>query len=352
MESESKGLLLQSPKGDFISYWTGIPIDILSLLIDYLDELKDVYKFLSDPYVKEKLCTDENNSVWENKFKRDFSEYIELDHIYYVKGKREQRRLTIMKKYLKEKEYLKFLLKDKKTNKKYILEFIINYGYEKLIKNLNIPIGKSIDYLFSNACCKGRLHIIKWLMDLGANIDYSEDPGILKNIKLICGSRNIQTIEYFRQMGYTMKEEGKCGLEQCIRVGDIKCADYFIKNGADINSVNFMDLDGCVRDNDFSMIQFIFNKGYNNLKCINSLLYTAIEYKNIDIVKFLLNYVDVHYNNEYFLLWAIDNENKELVKILIEKGANVELALKEASRQNHYGAFSSLYELYHSINYQ
>lgn len=347
MESGSKDPLLQSPKVDFISYWEEIPVDILSLLIDYLDELKDVYKFLSDLYVKEKLCRDENNRVWESKFKRDFSEYIILDELTL---KKYGDNMTIMKKYLSEREYFKYILKAINPTSTFIFSYIMETGFEKLFNKIdmtNIPRSSLNGYLIRSVSL-GYLHMIKILIKYGAIITD-------QCFHVACNG-NIAIVKFLHENGCDLKNQNTSEiLKNAILNDKMDIVEYLIKNGVNIKSVRISryELEECIKRNELSIIKFIYSNNiiidsdYNNNYLYDHLLYKAIQYHNINIFKILYQH-STNINKEELLCNAVREKDNLIVDLLIENGADILETLKYCLKNYDYHTFVLLSELYHS----
>lgn len=132
----------------------------------------------------------------------------------------------------------------------------------------NCPLSLAIEY--------NQTELEKLLIEKGADIDTCDDFG---TTALVCAIRN----------------------------GNVELAKQLIEKGADINTEHHSELD--------------FTQ--SSIKPINAACY----YGNNEIVKVLIeNNVDINGKDSYEhtpLYYAVENEQIETVKLLIEKGANV-----------------------------
>ena len=340
MESGPLGPLLQSPKVDLISYWKLVPIDILSLLLDYFDQSEDIYKFCSDLYIFEKICQNENNDVWKSKFQRDFSQDIKL-----IEGE------TIMGRYLGDKKYIEY----QKCHKKSLEVFLIEQGYEKYLEKIIdfsqlsfIELHKILAYsarfgylslmklyiknganpadLSFESLCRiienGHLHIFKYLLDYK---NFTENP------------RNMLSIKEYKERLLLFSIE-------CNRLNFVEfLLQYNPEITLDIPEIDFYLIIKVVERGYFLMLKYILDFKKNKLpleskrfECVpnsdlknnwNQLILIAISNNHLDIVKYLVEFDVLISLTEDFLL-CITSQNLPIIEYLIKKGADVDEALK------------------------
>lgn len=113
----------------------------------------------------------------------------------------------------------------------------------------------------------------------------------------------------------------------------ISCSDnlttikFLIDNGADVNCLTFDDI---MYSSDFYVLEFLINCGLDISNNLNNLMIYAIGENYIDLVMYYMGYgIDIHFNDELFLIIAIksgniDIVNIDIVKLLLDHGANWE----------------------------
>ena len=110
-----------------------------------------------------------------------------------------------------------------------------------------------------------------------------------------------------------------------------------LEKGADIHVNNNEPLKVAVKNGHFNIIKFLVENGAN---VQDDVLGSAIWGGNLDIVKYLVNHgADVHERNDLTLAWASSSGNLNIVKYLLDHGvdihANDDMAISWASSQGH-----------------
>ena len=110
-----------------------------------------------------------------------------------------------------------------------------------------------------------------------------------------------------------------------------------LEKGADIHVNNNEPLKVAGKNGHFNIIKFLVENGAN---VQDDVLGSAIWRGNLDIVKYLVNHgADVHERNDLTLAWASSSGNLNIVKYLLDHGvdihANDDMAISWASSQGH-----------------
>lgn len=338
MDSEIKGPLLQSPKINFISYWKFVPIDILSIIVDYLDKVEDIYKFCSDPSVFEKIGKDENNNIWKNKFQRDLSQEIKLDN-----------NQTIMSQYLR----------DFKPIPRYCTDLIIEKGYEKLMSRTTYFNDISYTEMlseFNRACQYGHLSVVKYFME-----DSSFSYVCCNNKKAFLISihyGHLSIVNYLlnvKDNNFNIKDIDTGFIKLVIKLGHLSILRFLIENLKypinfdEPNDFLFDLFSEACRYNRLSIVEYLISRGTYTSTQKNYALQISVSNNCLSIVKFLNeNGADIHFENEVYLDLACKCGYLPIVQYLIENGADIhagfQRALNSAVLDDHFNIVEYLVE--------
>ena len=271
------------------SRWEGVPLDIIRQQFEYLNNSDEIEALCGDPYIFDKLCQDENGGIWEYLYRRDFS-----DHIKVRKGN------TLKKLYLKTKDKLNNIdtipyiskqeegsgvtSKSKKINNVDMdkFHFAIENGYEKILPTIDfskIP-ENNIRIWLNTAAGKCRFEIVKFLLE---NVIDFNSPRINKIIAL--------------ESILARATDGNC----------LEIIDYIINNydNFDLNQPFLI----AVINGYLPIMEYLFNKG------------TSDRYMGVDI----------QYQNNKALRYALQRERFPVIKFLLENGADFNVIAAEAA---------------------
>jgi ankyrin repeat protein len=276
---------------------------------------------------------------------------------------------------LKKIKFFDFeMLMNKNLLKKIILnaddktiEHIIENGYRiNCIVNDMRPIA-----VF---CKNGKICHIEMLLNNGATIS-SRGPNNKSLLHIACEINNFKMIRFLVERGLNIEyasNDGSRAIHYVCRYGNAKVLRYLINQGADINvKDNFNNtpvLIACHRGN-VELVKILVNEGAR-VDCINdklmSTIYSACIYRmapernyteivrtlcenkfaymhgfifnelhqasrygKIDIVKILVNYIDINskggYQNQTALHFACETGNSRIIEFLISKGADLNI---------------------------
>lgn len=129
-----------------------------------------------------------------------------------------------------------------------------------------------------------------------------------------------------------------------IQNNNIERIEYLLNNGEPLNYINeyiFNPLDCAIKYNNAFLVNFFIKKGINIHVYNEYALHKACQYGYIDIVKLLIeNGADIYKKNTFYnssIDRAIDNEQDEVIKYLIDKGAEL---------KNYNSISGSVYNIY------
>ena len=167
---------------------------------------------------------------------------------------------------------------------------------KKLIKNGNIHAED--DFVLRLNAEKGRLEIVKYLIEQGADIHAKNDYAL----RLSSQKGHFEVVKFLIEQGADIHVKNDNPLRLSSRFGHFNIVKILIEQGADIHA-----------DDDF-VLRLNAEKG------------------RLEIVKYLIEQgADIHAKNDYALRMSAEKGHFEIVKYLIEQGADIQ---KIASTQN------------------
>ena len=280
------------------NYWESVPLDIIRQELEYFNTLDEVRNFCGDPIIFERVCQDENGKIWQDLFKRDFSDEIHLD-----RGK------TVMQQYFEDKE------KINKLNNINLLAFIAKKGYEKVLHRLNLSKISDTDKYQAvfDAAAFGRLPIIVYLVE--------NKEIILTDVILYVAASNgyLPLVEYLIKKGVNIHGNNEDILYRTIFNGHLNVAEYLISQGANLDYVKNELLNHI---NNVDSLKFLLrnNTMIESDEQLNLLLKMAIVHENLPMIKYLNELgANLRVGNDRLLLYAVRTKNFPIIQYLIEK---------------------------------
>lgn len=245
------------------------------------------------------------------------------------------------------KKYINFLNKDEialgiaaDKNHFNIVEYLINNGYDVQYSN-NIALTLASD--------SGHLEMVKYLVSKGASVDDNDNYAI----EAASDKGHLKIVKYLLDNGASPTDRA---FYLACKNGKYTTVELLFKNGANINTNDV--LTGASKNDHENVVQFLLNKGMYTNTDYNRALTIAVNNGCLNIVKQLLDKIEIEHinqysvviairinrldifelflekgfdmnkNNGYILRYAAESCEKETVKYLIRKGADVELAIK------------------------
>jgi len=226
------------------------------------------------------------------------------------------------------------------------LEIAVDKGNIKGVKRLldkgaNIHIIK--DYPLRHFSYKGNLEMVKYLIERGADINAFNGESII----IASSNGYLDIVKYLVENGADIHEQSDQALTYAIQKNHLDIVKYLIGVGCGDKSYLYRNFINAARKTeDTELIDYIekhlnrqikeglLNKleGPNEKEVRNALskmnyetaLEKSIEHGYVDFVKKYLKLIDIKVKDKDRLLFiAIDSNNIEIVKILIDNGADI-----------------------------
>jgi ankyrin repeat protein len=182
----------------------------------------------------------------------------------------------------------------------------------QLLITKNIDCTVDNNYALHSACDNGFLHIVKYLIEI-CNISITDDA-----IAFAANNGHVHVIEYLHQNGFPINE---LSLIRSSYNGHLSTLKYLVKHGGiPTTQVMSMAINGH-RDNIiYYLLEISDDYVYNELLCIASF------HGNLKLVKYLIDEknVDISYNDYTAMCIAADNNQIDVIKYFLERGANIE----------------------------
>ena len=277
--------------------------------------------------------------IMNEKYKFSYKKYIYNDYMYkYVFSKYKDSELIKLKEVLAEggidinrvllrrkQDSLMSAVKNNNIEKAKLIignNKLINVNQKVFSHQYNIKIKEYI-YLLHYAVMNRNKEMVKLLIDAGANVNasstrynetplhYAKDPGIIK--LLIDAGANVNAGNI----------DGETPLCSAVYNNNLPAAKLLIKNGAEVNiniAISIENYDVCLLG-----VPFEYNRIDNNS------VYIDIVSKNKN-----LNYYFKSIQWGSLLHWAVLLKNFELVKLLVENGADVNAIASTGETPLHY----------------
>jgi len=169
----------------------------------------------------------------------------------------------------------------------FILIIMARGGYSGIVKKLikkGVDIHTNEDKALRYAAEYGHLKVVKCLVEAGADIHANEDQAL------------------------------RCAAEY----GHVDIVKYLIEKGADVHVWHEYALKYAIENKHLEVVKLLVENGANVNE--EGVLSSAAAYGDLEIVKYLVEHGAA---NNWALRWAVENEHTEIVKLLIERGADI-----------------------------
>ncbi|AVL94538.1 ankyrin repeat protein [Moumouvirus australiensis] len=187
---------------------------------------------------------------------------------------------------------------------------------KEVLKNY-YPNQITLDECLSYSVTYSNINIIKYLIDLGANLD---DPN--EYIKIVCSEYN-----------------------STANSNKIETFKFLMENGADISYWNNYAISLAIKDKNFEIVELLLDKGVDPFCRDNYVLKYAVFYDNINIVKKLIQMgVDPLIYQDYLLAFCSQQGCFITLKYLLELGLRTgdQTIIYRAIERNHEDCFRIL----------
>ncbi|MCH5283516.1 MAG: ankyrin repeat domain-containing protein [Treponema sp.] len=190
-------------------------------------------------------------------------------------------------------------------------------------------------YQLITAVEKSDIKTVISLLEKGADVNYKDFSGkIPLKIAIKNNDKNIISLLLERGANIEYKDRYGCTpLLNAVENGNVDMASFLLDKGANINCCDSRSrtaLDLAIEKEDVELISFLLERGADigdSESSLKAALDFAIKNDNADILSFLAEqavHKDVYIEDKPFLFFAMENDYKKLVELLIEKGANIE----------------------------
>lgn len=198
-----------------------------------------------------------------------------------------------------------------------------------LIKN-GADIHAEDDLALRSVSEYGHIDIVKYLVENGANIHAREG----ESFRLASLRGHINVMKYLVEKGADIHDMNEAALVGASHYGYFEVVKYLVENGADIHARDEESLLLASTNKHLNVVKYLLEQGVNkdNVNSIKtrggtSLLMEMSMLGLIDSVKYLLNIgANVNFTAPYgwtALMFATLNQHTNIVKLLVEAGANV-----------------------------
>ena len=243
---------------------------------------------------------------------------------------------------LGESSKLDTLIKDnkmKKEDEQKILFYTAAYGNVetmKLLEDKGLQLESSNQYKYTPliiASYYGNLDMVKYLISKGVTLEVrTTDAGSSKSaLNFSVENNQYDVVEYLIQKGADIKPfllfAGSVDvLSEAAENGNIKIIKLILNNGYLINTNNkWGAIEQALRNKHMDVAKFLFDIGTDIVK-ENDSIPDFYYLTNLEVIKFLVEHgykVDGKYDDGGLLRYASEAGNTETVEYLIKKGANV-----------------------------
>lgn len=321
----------------------------LEIIISTGDGVPTKINFVAAKDVEEGAQKHKSNNICDDKFKKIFLKIASQYEPYQLSYLESLKDMISKNVYGQFTDSEKRLALRKASSNEYwnIVQYLIEHGaletYEKEEK-LRL-LGDSINY--------ERWDVVKCIMErLFPNRDCGDTSIINGALRKITDAGNFPMVKFLVDYGTTVnpKRNGwPSPLEIASRSGHWDIAKYLVEHGADVCVLNFHFVDS-IKSGDFQKVRnFVeqlgvdVNGGPDNY---GKPLVVSIQNKRFDITKYLVdkgadvslrNGGEIPYQGKNSLEWAIESENWDItkclvdwdiVKYLVEHGVNSGIALQ------------------------
>ena len=315
------------------------------------------------------MCTTEYNYLWKIKLydQIDITVYANVDEFNEQNNTTFKNWFEVYKYIYTLNIHIDTLIEETKRGSidivKYILQYPILNGFDSIVKNVVYLNGfqnteddiTPMDLALTTACRYKHLHVVKYLVERGANIHVEsvgncpeEGPLMLASLNgdismiqylmtkgadihaleddaivFACMSGCLDTVKMYEQLGLDIHTQEEQPLIIACSYGHLHIVEYLEEKGCNIHTQNDRLLSDAALAGKLSVIKYLINRGLNinTIGCLSSACITG----RLDVVKYLVEQgADIHRDNECALMTASSHGHLDVVKYLIQRGARVE----------------------------
>lgn len=194
-----------------------------------------------------------------------------------------------------------------------------------------------------NASGYGRLNVVKYLIEKGADIHYMNDTAI----RVAGLNQHWNIVKYLIGKGANVRANESEVLIWASSYGCLYMVKHLVELGADVQSDQNYALREASSNGHLNVVEYLVYNGADINDYDNAPLKKACVYGHFDVVKYLVeNGANIHADNDYALRWASQRGYFYIVKYLVENGANIAAndceAFNWATQSKNFGVSSYL----------
>ena len=224
-------------------------------------------------------------------------------------------------KYTDEERFLAFfMLGDKEGMRKYEhnTPYIVRRIYYLLLENKPV-VQLSLDHALRSVSFNGHLEIVKYLVELGADVHtYNDYP-----LSEASGKGHLELLKYLVEKEVDIHVNDDDALKQASMFGSLEMVKYLIEHGVSIHALN-SSLVYSSRNGKLGVVKYLVEHGANINAWVDKAFRDASKYARLEVVKYLVEQgTDIRSNDDEALGLARRNKNKEHYSELVEYLKNI-----------------------------
>lgn len=187
--------------------------------------------------------------------------------------------------------------------------------FTKILLENGFDVNSKDGFILRRETDKGNLEVIDYLIDIGAKVNDTKSNALA--IAVING--NYQLVR--KLVEHNAVAKGSLALQYAAERGYMEIVEYLVEKGHDIYARNNAALLGAVTGGHLNIVKFLFEKGCRNVNALRDAILTG----SLEIVEYLVEngQFENQKNNNKLLLVSLSGKRTEILKYLIENGANV-----------------------------
>lgn len=206
---------------------------------------------------------------------------------------------------------------------------------KELIENEN----EDIDGLMVLAARYNKLNVVKYLIELGADIHAGDDYAL----KVSATNGNLELVKFLVENGADIHAENETTLINSILNENLDIVKFLIENGAVIDGNDSLSVS--IVTGNLDVFKYIISIGADKIDALK----TSADYGQLDFIKYLQSIgTNISAEDDYALKISAANGHLDVVKFLVENGANIhadyETALISSASNGHLGIVKFLVE--------
>jgi hypothetical protein len=240
-----------------------------------------------------------------------------------------------IKTSIEYQNYTEFVLLLNTNYEKYDIDYLLKYcSVHGSPDFFNFLIKKGSDIIsnnecFLNICSNGKIDHLKILIKYEMNINFKYGLGLI----LACKNNHYNIVKFLINNGCNAHIYNHSVFPVVCKTGNLRMAKFLINQNVIIKPKLYQSIFNIIKYDNPNILNLILNLKIN-IYNIEKLFKIALEYSRTEIIKMLIDKVDVHYNNNEFYNFLIQNRNKKLLNMLIEKSDPLKLQLQDIFSQN------------------